>query len=132
MEANAIVIRKYDSLGMLSNTANYAPPLHRNNRALWCKVTDQRPIRWIAPDVSGESQSAIEYSSNTQEARRWLVSAGSGAVTVDTALNTIQVTASTRTFALTSTPTPALNSVFGAVGTILITQEAYADPKAEF
>ena len=127
VEANAIVIRKYDSLGMLSNTANYAPPLHRNNRALWCKVTDQRPIRWIAPDVSGESQSAIEYSSNTQEARRWLVSAGSGAVTVDTALNTIQVTASTRTFALTSTPTPALNSVFGAVGTILITQEAYAD-----
>ena len=114
-EGNTIVLRKYDSMAILS-LSSFAPPIALNNRPRWCLVADQRPVRWSSPDVSTSAQSRVEYSPSAVN-KRGVKGAGTASITIDTdlpAFNVQVASSSNAVFTFSGATTPSFTSLFGS------------------
>lgn len=57
------------------------PPLHKNNKARWALVTDQRPLTWNAPERNTAAKSSTGFSVS-RVSQRGVFAAGSSSMTV--------------------------------------------------
>ena len=119
-------LTKYDSMTQLGLLGK-SPPLHKNYRSQWCYVTDQRPLRWTNPDVSGQDNSVVQYTQAPALIPNRAVHHGGGA-TLRVLLHRPQaltISNAAKTFTFAVAPTPSLTDLFNTETTVTISGLKY-------